>query len=107
MTISQKKGLKMEETGFKMKKQIERVLEKNEFTGKTWMGYPTIKDNNVYINAKGRDLDIVKMFRDIFGGTANAGSVKVISKFLRRKENGFYLVLSVDRMEEILNGMGD
>ncbi len=88
-----------------MTNEIENILKATNLDNGVWMGYPEVKDGQVYINAKGRDLNIVKAFRDTFGGTANAGSVKVISKLLRRKENGFYFVIPETRMKEILNGI--
>jgi len=82
--------------------QIDNILKNKDF-GKTWIGFPTEIDNKIYFSAKGRDLDIVKMFRDIFGGTAIAGSVKTISKKMFYKKNGGYsIVYTIEEMKYIL-----
>ena len=88
-----------------MKKQIEEILGNANFTNAVWIGYPIIKDGKVYINAKGRNLYVVQNFRDIFGGTSNAGSVKVLSRLLMKKEKGYCFILDKKRMEEILKGI--
>lgn len=82
--------------------QIENIL-KNENFGKTWIGFPKEIDKKIYFSAKGRDLDIIKMFRDIFGGTSIAGSVKSISKKIFWKKNGGYsIVYTIEEMQNIL-----
>jgi len=82
--------------------EIEKQLESYTFKAGTWIGYPSIKDDSVYFNAKGRDLDVAKAFRDCFGGTAIAGSVKTISKHIKRKEGGYTIGYSVSEIETMI-----
>ena len=77
--------------------QINKKLENTKFYGNCWIGYPAIKNSKVYFNAKGRDYDIIKNFRDTFGVTSIAGSVKKISSHLHQKYNGFYLIFEEER----------
>ena len=85
--------------------RIEAILEKQNF-GKTWIGFPKEAKGKVYFSAKGRDLDVLKMFRDTFGGTAIAGSVKSIGKRMFRKEKGGYSIsYTTEEMQQILKRM--
>lgn len=86
--------------------QIEKILENANFDKGAWIGFPVVKDNKVYFSAKGRDLYVAKKFRDIFGGTSIAGSVKVISKKMYRKDNGgFTITYAKEEMKNILEEM--
>ena len=83
-------------------KQIENILANTNFD-KTWIGYPVEVKNKIYFSAKGRDRDIVKKFRDIFGGTAIAGSVKTINRKMFSKKNGGYTIIyTTEEMQSIL-----
>jgi stalled ribosome rescue protein Dom34 len=82
--------------------QIENILTTTNFD-KTWIGFPTEIKNKIYFSAKGRDLDIVKKFRDTFGGTSIAGSVKTIKRKMFSKKNGGYtIVYTIEEMQNIL-----
>lgn len=86
-----------------MIQQVEKILENANFDKSVWIGFPTLKDNKVYFSAKGRDLNVVKKFRDIFGGTSVAGSVKTISKKMYKKDNGgFTITYTEAEMKNIL-----
>ncbi len=82
--------------------KIENILGNEDFAN-TWIGFPTEIKNKIYFSAKGRDRDIAKKFRDTFGGTAIAGSVKTINRKMFSKKNGGYtIVYTTEEMQSIL-----
>jgi len=82
----------LEKTEHTLIEQIENILNDKNFDH-TWIGFPTEIKNKIYFSAKGRDLDIAKKFRDTFGGTAIAGSVKTINRKMFSKKNGGYTIV--------------